>query len=177
MDYMICIVEQKGLKRIEKKKPLLSFRGQFLHKISEQGRVSLPSNFKDALRNRGVSRLVVLKFPNFLRAFPEDEWEKQEKEYEGLVIDDERVNTYLHILFNSLLDIEVDTQGRLVLPENWRKELNLNEQIFILGKGRFFEIWNPQTHELMLRELMPKFSESRNYVVDMLRRKKQDDKD
>ena len=175
MEYKICSVEQKGKNRNILEKKLISFRGKFVHKLSEQGRLSLPSDFKQALRNRGVNRLVAVRYPDCLRIWPEDEWEKKEQAFEDLNLDDERISGYLRYLYTNLMNIEVDRQGRLVLAEEWRKELDLKEQVCIIGMGNLFELWNPEKHQWKSQELAQQFSSNRDYVVEILGRKKQDE--
>jgi len=154
---------------------LVSFRGKFLHRLGDQGRLSLPSNFKQALRNRGVGRLVAVRYPDCLRIWPEDEWEKKERAFEELNLDDEQIGGYLRYLYANLMDIEVDRQGRMVLPEQWRKELDLKEQVCIIGMGNLFELWNPERHSWKSQELAQQFSRNRDYVVEILGRKPQDE--
>jgi MraZ protein len=163
------------LKRIESSKELVSLRGAFLHKIGDQNRISLPANFKEAVCNRGVKRLVVVKYQDCLRAWPEDEWDKRESGFSSLNLDDDKVSEYLRYLYANCADFEVDTQGRIFLPENWKKELAIKDQVFLVGMGNLFELWNPERYQYKQEELKNQFSLNRAYVAELLEKRKRDE--
>lgn len=146
-----------------------------MHKLSEVGRIHLPSNFKEALSNRGVSRLIIVRDLDCLRVWPEDEWEKKEIQYQDLNLDDGKVSGYLRYLYSNLSDVEIDVQGRFVMAEGIKKEIDLKDQVFILGMGSLFEIWNPDYYNFKRRELSQEFSLNRNYVAEMLEKRKRDE--
>jgi len=163
------------MKRINSQKELLSLRGAFLHKVGEQNRVSLPSNFKEAMGNRGVQRLVVVKYADCLRAWPEDEWEKREQGFTALNLDDDKVAGYLRYLYANSMDIELDVQGRINLPDKWKAEFKIADQILLVGMGNVFELWNPEFYEFKQKELAEQFGANRSYVVDLLEKRKRDE--
>lgn len=165
------------MKRFETNRELVSLRGAFLHKVGEQNRVSLPSNFREALSNRGVKRLVVAKYPECLRAWPEDEWEKREARFDspGLDLDDEKVSGYLRYLYGNITELEIDSQGRIIIPDALKTEFNLKDQVFLLGMGGIIELWNPDHYNFKQRELQAQFGANRNYVVELLAKRKQDE--
>jgi len=163
------------LKRIESQKELLSLRGAFLHKIGDQNRISLPSNFKEAIANRGVKRLVVVKYQDCLRAWPEDEWDKREQGLNSLNLDDDKVSEYLRYLYANCMDFEVDTQGRIFLPENWKTEMAIKDQVFLVGMGNLFELWSPEYYKFKQKELGDRFGVNRSYVAELLEKRKRDE--
>ena len=156
---------------------LLSLRGGFMHKLGENGRINLPSTFKEALQNRGVSRLIVIKDLDCLRVWPEDEWEKREIGFEELNLDDSKVSGYLRYLYANLSDLEIDGQGRFVISEELKKALELKGQVFILGLGNLFEIWNPEAFHWKVKDLEQGFGGNRSYVADLLESRKHEHRD
>jgi MraZ protein len=154
---------------------LVSLRGAFLHRINEQNRLSLPSNFREALINRGAARLVVAKYPDCLRAYPEDVWQKREEGFDSLNLDNDKVSGYMRHLYSNLSDVEVDTQGRIILSDDWRKEFEIKDQVLLLGMGNLFEIWNPEFFKFKQRELKDQFAVNRGYVAALLEKRKRDE--
>jgi len=154
---------------------LLSLRGFFQHRINEQNRVSLPSNFREALKNRGVKRLVIAKYADCLRAFPEDVWQERESGLARLNLDDDKVVGYLRHLYSHLADAEVDMQGRIILSEDWRREFGIQDQVLLLGMGSVFEIWNPDYFNFKQRELVEQFGANRAHVAELLEKRKRDE--
>lgn len=45
-------------------------------------------------------------------------------------------------IFSSLVYLEIDEQGRFVVPKNLLEYGQLKEKIVIIGVGDHFEIWN-----------------------------------
>ncbi len=170
-------MEEKGSKSPKTGKMLVSLRGGFLHKIGENGRINLPSNFKEALLNRGVNRLIVIRDLDCLRVWPEDEWEKREAAFEELNLDDSKVSAYLRYLYANLSDLETDSQGRFVISEELKKTMELKGQVFILGMGNLFEVWNPEAYHFKSKELEQGFSGNRNYVAELLEKRKHEQRD
>lgn len=172
---MICFQEKKGLKRKHGTKELVSLRGAFLHKIGDQNRISLPANFKEAIHNRGVTRLVVFKDLDCLRAWPEDVWDTVEAGLNSLNLDDEKTSGYLRHLYANCMDLDVDSQGRISLPENWKKELGVRDQVVLVGMGRLFELWNPERYQYKQDDLKNLFSANRSHVAELLEKRKRDE--
>jgi len=175
MEYRICTKVEIGMKRIKSQKELVSLRGAFLHKISEQNRVSLPSNFKEALINRGVKRLVAVKYPDCVRAWPEDEWSKREDGFSSLNLDDDKVSGYLRYLYANIMDLEVDTQGRIILPDSWKTEFAIKDQVLLVGMGGLCEVWNPEAYKFKQKDLADQFAVNRSYVVELLEKRNRDE--
>ena len=163
------------MKGNKKEKKLLSLRGCFRHRINEQNRVSLPSNFREALKNRGVKRLVVAKYADCLRAFPEDVFEERESRLSGLDLDDDKAIGYLRQLYSNLSEVEVDMQGRIILSEDWRREFSIKDQVLLLGLGSVFEVWNPDYFQYKERELKEQFGANRAHVSEVLEKRKRDE--
>jgi MraZ protein len=167
--------DKKGLKRIEANRELVSLRGAFLHKIGDQNRISLPSNFKEALINRKASRLVVVKYNDCLRAWPEDEWGKREAGLSSLNLDDDKVSEYLRYLYANCKDFELDSQGRIFLPEEWKTALQIKDQVFLVGMGNLLEVWEPEYYKFKQKELSDRFGVNRSYVAELLEKRKRDE--
>ena len=49
-----------------------------------------------------------------------------------------------HFIFASAYEVEVDDQGRVVLPDRLISYSNLGEQVYFLGVGDRLEIWNKE---------------------------------
>jgi len=43
--------------------------------------------------------------------------------------------------------LQIDSDGRMTLPEEFAKALNVNEKVMFAGQGEYFTIWNPSDFE------------------------------
>src|SRR4026208_1560018 len=55
------------------------FRGHFRHTIDPKGRLSIPSKFREVLREAGSDRLVMAPNSTALDVYPEDKWRDLEE--------------------------------------------------------------------------------------------------
>ncbi|MCX6705271.1 MAG: division/cell wall cluster transcriptional repressor MraZ [Candidatus Woesebacteria bacterium] len=52
-----------------------------------------------------------------------------------------------HFIFASAYEVEVDDQGRVVLPDRLISYAALGEQVYFLGVGDRVEVWNREVWE------------------------------
>ena len=57
------------------------------------------------------------------------------------------VDQYVGKITGCSFEAEVSTQGKLLIPKPQRERLKLEETATIVGRGTFFEIWNPVDYE------------------------------
>ena len=123
--------------------------GTNLVKLDSKGRVAIPARHRERLRDCCGSRVAVTIHPMgqaCLWMYPWDEWEKTAQMVANLPPLNAENAMLQHILFTNLYELELDGQGRILLPPSHRTHAALDnaEQIGIVGKGRRFEIWSEQ---------------------------------
>jgi MraZ protein len=116
----------------------LVFSGKFVHTINTNGRVSIPSNFRDNLKSaREGGKIMLRKVKNFVQAYPLEQWDLFFNSLPLKTADDRIAR---RIISASSKDVEIDSNGRILLPPEFR-ECFTSECVF-LGLGNIFEIWN-----------------------------------
>ena len=70
------------------------FRGRSRHTLDEKGRLAIPARFKETLKQKEESCLVVTNYLNCLWAFAKDDWRIIENKAANLSLMDRSVNTY-----------------------------------------------------------------------------------
>lgn len=124
------------------------FRGKYDHTIDDKGRLSLPSRFREVLRQYESEVLIAIPWENHLRAYPLSEWENLENKLRGE--DQERLedlDRIIRYLESESFECVVDKQGRILLPPALRTELALKREIVLIGMIDRVEIWNKETWE------------------------------
>ncbi|THD73304.1 division/cell wall cluster transcriptional repressor MraZ [Thalassobius vesicularis] len=133
------------------------FIGEHTFKVDGKGRVSIPADFRNELtegdpqaaatgRPRMVivyghesqKQLIVHTFEGF-RALAE--------EIRGLPRGSKRRIIMERMILNLAKPIELDNDGRFVLPQMMRDKIGLDGTAYFAGMGETFEIWKPETHE------------------------------
>jgi MraZ protein len=120
---------------------ILGFSGKFVHAINANGRVSIPSKFRDNLKAICSDDRIVLRkleTADCVQAYPVDAWREifnsLPKKTESDRLAKRRVSA------NSQ-EVEIDNNGRILLPPEFRERFS--SECLFLGMGDdHFEIWN-----------------------------------
>ena len=113
--------------------------GEYIHTLDEKKRVSLPVKFRKEI---GKKIIVTAGLDNCLWIFTENQWKKiSEKlsKFSMLQADNRSFNRYM---FGSATEVEVDTIGRILLPEFLVIRADLKTKVAIVGVEDRVEIWN-----------------------------------
>ena len=114
------------------------FIGEYTHTVDEKNRFSLPARFRKALGRKVV---VTRGKDHCLFLYPIKVWLQISQEVESLghVGSDER---YARFTFSGASEIEIDSIGRILIPEFLRDFADLKSTIVITGVHDKVEIWN-----------------------------------
>jgi len=144
------------------------FRGRFRHALDEKGRLSIPSRFREILRQRyGGAALVVTRHPECLVAYPWEEWRKLEERLLSLPQDLPEVRLYLRYFLGSAEECALDRQGRILLPGHLREAAGLKKEAEILGQLNRFEIWAPERLAAHFEKAEASFDELSRKVAEL----------
>jgi MraZ protein len=126
------------------------FYGEFLVSSSGTGRFLLPKKIRELL----TTPIFILTkgFDNCLHGYNKDDWEKRTMNFfkEPIVTKDQLIKQ--RFIFSSLVYIEIDPQGRFVIPKNLINYADLKDQIVVIGAGDHFEVWKPENWEKYQKE-------------------------
>ena len=116
------------------------FVGHKAYKIDAKGRISIPANMRSGLGNefiasRGLGKCLAL--------YPMEEWNSFMKKIHESVNQNDRKK--LEFFFSANAEkMSLDGQGRVLLNEDLRKQVNLfgESQAEVFGNNNRIEIWN-----------------------------------
>lgn len=117
------------------------FLGEFEHTIDDKGRVAIPARFREVLGERFV---VTKGFDSCLQAFPMSYWQELREKVERLPISSPDARNLRRLLFAPAADVEIDRQGRGLIPQSLREHAGLAEAVLITGMGNYFELWSAE---------------------------------
>ncbi len=131
------------------------FQGESAITIDDKGRLSVPTAYRDAIARAGGNRLIVTYNPferGSLWLFPPKEWEKVREQVMALP-SAKSVHRNLQLkLVGAATQVEVDTNGRVLLPQSQRHAAGIEKKAVLLGMGTKFELWSEQAHLAKVRE-------------------------
>jgi len=116
------------------------FLGRYEHTIDEKGRVTIPSDFREAL---GDSVYVTQGFDGNLQAFPGELFERMSDQVRSISFLGANSRLLRRLLFSNAKQINFDNAGRILIPGFLREAANLEETAIVVGMGEYFELWAP----------------------------------
>ena len=116
--------------------------GEYYHNLDAKGRVSIPSKFRDDL---GGSFVLSKGLDNCLYAYSVSEWETFKNEL--LTMRGSNAQKIRRFFFSGATECEIDSQGRVVIPPNFREFAELLKEVVIVGVSNRAEIWNKENWE------------------------------
>jgi len=119
--------------------------GTYEARLIGKNRLVLPSRLRKEIRGDRI--VLTVGFEEGIFGFSEDKWtEVTATDLARPLFSDESARNLRRKMFANAAVVDVDSQGRFVIPENLlEKELTGN--IVFIGAGDHFEIWNSKKWE------------------------------
>ena len=123
---------------------MFKFRGVSNLSLDAKGRIVLPARYRERLVEISNSQLVVTIDTDqpCLLIYPLNEWELIEEKIEALPIFNPTTRRIQRLLIGHATDVEVDTNGRMLLSNPLRDYAQLGRKVVLIGQGKKFELWD-----------------------------------
>ena len=122
------------------------FRGINNLALDAKGRMAMPARYRDRLVETCGGRLVVtVDRDRCLLVYPLHEWEQIEAQLVALPSLNKQARLLQRLLIGHATEVELDSQGRILLPNMLRDYAALDKKIVLIGQGKKFEIWDEQS--------------------------------
>ena len=116
--------------------------GEYTHSIDDKNRLSLPAKFR-ALMGKKV--VVTPGLDQCLFVFTQKEWSKIEEKLSQSSLGQADNRGFNRFMFAGAVEAEVDTIGRILIPDFLRDRANLKNKVVVIGVSSRVEIWNEKT--------------------------------
>ncbi|MGN0317635.1 MAG: division/cell wall cluster transcriptional repressor MraZ [Lachnospira sp.] len=118
--------------------------GEYNHTIDTKGRIIVPAKFREVL---GDTFVVTKGLDNCLFVYPNDEWQKFEEKLQTLPLTNKNARQFTRFFLAGAATVEVDKQGRILLPPVLREFAALEKDIVLVGVASRIEIWSKSRWE------------------------------
>ena len=121
------------------------FSGEYEYKVDAKGRVPFPpklrSQFADGIMMKeGVDGCI--------EAYPLQAWNEVTAQFQSpSIIQNQKERRISRFLFSSTFNLELDEQGRIMLPQSLRQYAAIKDILIITGIGNRLEIWSKEAWE------------------------------
>lgn len=120
--------------------------GSYLHNVDAKGRVFIPAKFRLDLGSRFY---VYRSHDGCVRAYSEEEWSAVIEKLKNSTV---KSNQVRRRILSTTVEVEMDTQGRVLIPEELRSFAMIIEKVRIVGMAEWVEFWNPEKFDRVMNE-------------------------
>ena len=120
------------------------FRGVNQINLDAKGRMAIPARYRDKIASScdGLLVATIDTEERCLLLYPLQEWEEIQEKIESLPSFNPAARRIQRLLIGHATDLDMDGNGRLLLPAPLREYAELDKKIVLLGQGQKFEIWS-----------------------------------
>lgn len=120
------------------------FRGVNAINMDAKGRLALPAKYRGSVADTCDGRMVATidTEERCLLLYPLNEWETIEKKIEALPSFNRAARRIQRLLIGHATDLELDSNGRVLIPGPLREYAQLEKETVLIGQGKKFELWN-----------------------------------
>lgn len=129
------------------------FRGINAVNLDSKGRMLIPVRYRSQLQEAKNQLIVTIDTEDAcLLLYPLPEWELLESKLETLPSFNRSARRVQRLLIGHAAEMELDANGRILLPPLLREYAKLDKQVILVGQGRKFEIWAEDLWEKSRRD-------------------------
>lgn len=117
------------------------FIGEYTHSIDTKKRLAVPSKFRGELGGRVV---VTRGLDQCLFVYPMKTWESLAEKLGNMPVGEAGTRSFIRLMLAGATDVEVDSQGRILLPDYLKSYAGLEREVTVAGLFNRLEIWDTE---------------------------------
>jgi MraZ protein len=120
------------------------FRGVQHINMDAKGRMAIPARQRESLVELCAGHIVITIDTQTpcLAIYPLQEWERIESEVQALPALNPAVKRFQRLVLGYASDLEIDANGRVLLPAALREYARLEKKLVLVGQGNKLELWS-----------------------------------
>lgn len=132
---------------------LTLFVSRYENKVDEKRRIQVPSAWRRG-RNGGL-RYLILPAPKrawrpaCLLVMPPERFLQTVAELRSMKMSDDRADSLRRLLATRASEVETDSAGRICLPEEAARLVDIKDRVVLAGMLEWFEIWSPERYAVV----------------------------
>ena len=143
------------------------FRGNHPTRVDEKGRLKVPAEFKRVIDEKYGQQFYITSLDGKVaQVYPFEEWERIEQKLAGLSSFNPTKKKFLDRTNYYGQQVEMDGQGRLLLPQLLRESGQIKGEVAVLGNLTFLVVRNLELFKKEIEE--EKFTPDDEKTLDEL---------
>ena len=115
------------------------FIGEYSHNLDDKGRLAVPKKFRTDLSHGAV---VTRGFDSCLFLYTKKEWGVLATKLANLSFAQANNRAFARLMLAGAMDVEIDLQGRIMLPEYLREFCGITKEVVVAGLYSRLELWD-----------------------------------
>ena len=120
------------------------YKGKYNHTIDTKGRLIVPSKVRDQL---GEEFVITKGADGCLVVYDNEGWTAFETTLKEMPMNRKDVRAVARFFLSGAADVEVDKQGRILVPTDLRDYAGLEKDVVLIGMADKIEIWSKERWE------------------------------
>lgn len=122
--------------------------------MDPKGRMAVPARVRDTLLTSCEGRLVVTAHTEerCLLVYPEPQWQEILPQIQALPNTKKAVRRFQRLFIGYACPLELDGNGRILVPPTLRSYANLDKKLMLVGLGNKLELWSEDSWGALLDE-------------------------
>ncbi len=121
------------------------FRGNHPTRVDEKGRLKVPAEFKRVIDEKYAQKFYITSLDGIVaQVYPFEEWERIEQKLAGLSTFNPTKKKFLNRTNYYGQIVEMDGQGRLLIPQTLRETAQIRGEVAVLGMLNHLEVRNAE---------------------------------
>ena len=129
------------------------FRGNHPTRVDEKGRLKVPSEFKRVIDEKYAQKFYITSLDGTVaQVYPFEEWERIEQKLASLSTFNPTKKKFLNRTNYYGQVVEMDGQGRLLIPRILRESAQIRGEVAVLGNLTYLEVRNLEAFRKEIEE-------------------------
>ena len=129
------------------------FRGNHPTRVDEKGRLKVPAEFKRVIDEKYAQKFYITSVDgNIAYVYPFEEWERIEQRLAALSTYNPTKKKFLNRTNYYGQVVEMDGQGRLLIPQILREAAQIRGEVAVLGNLTYLEVRNMEALDKEIKE-------------------------
>jgi len=121
-----------------RRKEACALTGEYMHSLDSKGRIFVPAKLRDEL---GEVFFITLSMDRCLSAYSSQAWQSLSEKVSAMPYVKQRK---MRPLFAHAARCELDSQGRILIPQGLRDFAGLKKNVTVVGCNNHAELWDSE---------------------------------
>lgn len=136
------------------------FLGQHKYTIDSKGRLTIPVRFRAALSSGAY---ITQGFDPNLIVYTADSFQHMAGRATAVTSTNAEARLMRRLLFSRAQELSLDAAGRVLIPPFLRDYAGLDSEVYVVGAGEYFEIWQAAKWEQQLQQVADPEANARRF--------------